>query len=195
MALIRRLRSTVGLVVISVLAFGCAAPTAPTTQETTGGTTSKGATPSSEPPITEPTRTARTDPVPALLRFEGRTVSGKRFAGASLAGEPALLWFWAPWCPTCRSQIPQVRDIASTYSDEVTVVGVGGLDDAPAIARFAQEVPEVIHLTDPEGAVWRHFEITEQSSFVLLGADGEEILTTGYGGADDLADRIASLVG
>jgi thiol-disulfide isomerase/thioredoxin len=34
-----------------------------------------------------------------LLRFDAKTVDGKDFSGQSLAGKPAVLWFWAPWCP------------------------------------------------------------------------------------------------
>ncbi len=38
-----------------------------------------------------------------------------------------MLWFWAPWCPTCRAQIPTVSGLGE-YADQVNVVGVGGLD-------------------------------------------------------------------
>ena len=37
------------------------------------------------------------DSVPKNLDFSGTTVSGDEFQGASLAGRPTLLWFWAPW--------------------------------------------------------------------------------------------------
>ena len=67
--------------------------------------------------------------VPATLQFRAETVDGRPFSGASLAGKPVVLWFWAPWCPTCRSQIPQVQDLAARYGDRVGVVGVGSLDD------------------------------------------------------------------
>jgi hypothetical protein len=33
-----------------------------------------------------------------LRSFAGTTVEGKPFSGASLAGKPTVLWFWAPWC-------------------------------------------------------------------------------------------------
>ncbi len=49
------------------------------------------------------------------LSFSGETIDGEAFEGASLAGRPAVLWFWAPWCPTCRGQIPQVTALASDY--------------------------------------------------------------------------------
>ena len=51
------------------------------------------------------------------------------------------------------------------------------------------------HLSDATGAVFRHFEVVQQSSFVLLDADGEKVYTVGYGGSDDLADRVADVAG
>ena len=133
--------------------------------------------------------------VPATLQFRAETVDGRPFSGANLAGKPVVFWFWAPWCPTCRSQIPQVQELAARYDDQVSVVGVGSLDDASAIAAFADDVPGPTQLADVDGSVWRHFGVIEQSSFVLLDAKGAVVLEAGYGGADDLADQVAALVG
>jgi thiol-disulfide isomerase/thioredoxin len=133
--------------------------------------------------------------VPAALDWEAETVTGETLAGSSLAGRPTVLWFWAPWCPTCRGQIPQVQELAARYGDQVTVLGVGSLDGAEAIAGFAEDVPEVTHLVDEAGTVWSQLEVTEQSSFVVLDAEGEETFRAGYGGAGDLDDRVAALVG
>ncbi len=146
-------------------------------------------------PTPEPDPDSSPQQVPATLDFTSTTVSGDPFEGASLAGRPALLWFWAPWCPTCRSQIPQVQDIAGQYGEDVAVVGVGSLDSAEAIAEFAEEVPAVTHLEDVDGALYRKFGIAEQSSFVLLDADGEVAFQTGYGGSEELAAEVADVVG
>jgi thiol-disulfide isomerase/thioredoxin len=132
---------------------------------------------------------------PQLLDFTATTVGGESFDGASLAGSPTVLWFWAPWCPTCRSQIPQVQDLAQAYGDRVDVVGIGSLDSAEAIADFAGDVDGVTHLEDVDGVLWQRFGITEQSSFVVLDADGEVAFEAGYGGEDDLAAEIDAVLG
>ncbi len=133
--------------------------------------------------------------VPEGLTWSARTVAGEPFEASSLAGRPTVLWFWAPWCPTCRGQIPQVQGIADTYGDEVNVVGVGSLDDAAAIADFAGDVPQITQLADEEGAVWKRYGVVEQSSFVLLDADGSVAAESGYRGAEELDAEIAGLVG
>jgi thiol-disulfide isomerase/thioredoxin len=129
----------------------------------------------------------------ASLDFTGTTLDGQSFDGASLEGKPAVLWFWAPWCPTCRAQIGTVSEVAETHEGEVAVVGVGGLDSKAAIEELAAEIPHVTHLVDPDGAVWKHFGVTAQSTYVVIDADGE-LVGEGYMDNDklvELADRLA----
>lgn len=156
----------------------------------------------SSTPSDEPSAEASTQPstkasgtVPALLDFTGVTVQGESFDGATLAGRPTVLWFWAPWCPTCRGQIPQVEALESVHGGEVNVIGVGSLDSAEAIAEFAGDVTGVTHLEDVDGELWTRFGVTEQSSFVVLDADGAVAFEAGYGGTSDLEAEVESLLG
>jgi thiol-disulfide isomerase/thioredoxin len=170
--------------------------------EPTGATPATSTTPQPEPTQTgKPGKADRTEedgaaaPVPESLRFSATTVTGEAFDGATLAGRPVLLWFWAPWCPTCRGQVPQVEGLAADYEGDLAVVGVGSLDSEDAIAEFAGDVEGVTHLVDTEGALWQRFGVVEQSSFVLLDADGEVAFEAGYGGSDALGDQVADVVG
>lgn len=129
----------------------------------------------------------------APLEFTGTTLDGQTFEGAELAGKPAVLWFWAPWCPTCHGQIPAVTDLATRHEGDVAVVGVGGMDQEKAIRGFAERVPVVTHLVDEEGEVWRHFGVTAQSTFHVLDADGT-IVAQGHLGDDELAALVDDLV-
>ncbi|WP_248580824.1 redoxin domain-containing protein [Nocardioides sp. InS609-2] len=131
-----------------------------------------------------------------MLDFSSQTVDGAAFEGSSLAGRPAVLWFWAPWCPTCRRQIAGVSAAADQFADEVAFVGVGSLDDSEAIDDFAADVParEIAQLADPDGEVWRHFGITEQSTYVVLDAEGRTV-TSGYLDDAELLDVVGDLAG
>lgn len=167
---------------------------ASTPAPTTPATTTPGPASSSADPSTS--TTAPEEPVPASLRFTGTTTTGQEFDGADLRGRPVLLWFWAPWCPTCRSQLPEVNELATTYQGKLQVVAVGSLDSADAISGFADDIdPDTVRLSDTQGSIWKHFRVTEQSSYVVLDAEGTETFRSGYGGSADLVDEVAAVTG
>lgn len=166
-----------------------APPPGPAPSPSRPAPTRGGGAPSSSAPVA-PADSAPTAPVPAALRFSATTVGGRAFDAAQLAGRPVVLWFWAPWCSVCARQAPKVADLAEEYGDRVAFVGVGSLDKAAALKRFAARAPGPIHLDDEDGRLYRDFRISEQSSFVVLDADGAEVLRSGY---DDDA-RLAAVV-
>jgi thiol-disulfide isomerase/thioredoxin len=134
-------------------------------------------------------------PTGSPLEFTATTVDGKPFDGRSLAGRPAALWFWAPWCPVCLQQAPGVRKAVEQHGDRVAIVGVAGLDKAAAMPEFIRlaKVEAMPHLSDEPGEVWRRFGITAQSTFVLIDAQGT-VTFRGRLAADDIPDRVAALL-
>lgn len=52
-----------------------------------------------------------------------------------------------------------------------------------------------MHLEDVDGELWKRFGVTEQSSFVLLDADGTVVFEAGYGGTDDLGAQVDDVLG
>ena len=176
---------------------GTPSPTSPGSATSASPSSTAASSPATSPssrPSETPLSTTRTQ-VPATLKFTATKVDGGEFNGAELAGKPALFWFWAPWCPVCKGQVEQVQGIARKHEGKVNVVGVGSLDDAKAISGFAAGAPGMTHLSDESGAVWRHFEVVQQSSFVLLDDKGTKVYEVGYGGSDELADRVAAVAG
>jgi hypothetical protein len=79
-------------------------------------------------PSTSPSEGGRSRSLPALLKFEAQTLDGTPFTGANLAERPLVFWFWAPWCPKCVSEGPAVAKVAKKYGDQVSFVGIAGLD-------------------------------------------------------------------
>lgn len=131
-----------------------------------------------------------------LLAFTATTLDGKAFDGMSLAGKPTVLWFWAPWCPICLQQAPGVRAAVERYGDRVNIVGVAGLDRTDAMPEFVRlaKVQAMTHLADEAGVVWKRFEVTAQSTFVLIDAAGQ-VTFRGRLDAGEVPDRVAALLG
>lgn len=130
-----------------------------------------------------------------VLRFTGTTVAGEPFDGTSLAGKPAVLWFWAPWCRTCKGQAPNVSALAEEYAGVVNIVGIAGLsDDTAGIADFAEGTSGITNLSDSEGELWRRFGIIEQSVFTVIDRHGE-VVSEGFLEDDELNDIVGALAG
>ncbi len=81
-----------------------------------------------------PARLAVGDPLPS---FSLPALDGSEVDGASLAGKPVVLNFWATWCQPCLKEIPELRELAR--DERVQVVGVA-LDEegARAVQPFVQ---------------------------------------------------------
>lgn len=111
--------------------------------------------------------------VPDQLRFTARTVDGRDFDGSSLAGKPAVLWFWAPWCPRCQGEADHIARIARESGDRVTFVGVAAQDKVPAMRRFIDKYDvKFTHLADTDASVWRRFDVTAQPAYAFIDSTG-----------------------
>lgn len=183
------------VVAVTLLVVGCGADDEPVGPAAAGPTTTSASPSPTATAKPLPSGAVTEPPVPAVLEFTGRTVDGASFRGSSVAGKPVVLWFWAPWCAVCRSQAPEVESLVATYGDDLAVIGIGSLDSGNAIAGFADDVRGPVHLSDPDGALWKRFRISQQSSFVVLDAAGREVLRTGYNDDDAVASAVEKIVG
>ncbi|WP_432072252.1 redoxin family protein [Streptomyces wuyuanensis] len=135
--------------------------------------------------------------VPKVLNFTATTVDGKPFDAKTLAGKPTVLWFWAPWCPTCKGQAAETAKVAADNAGTVNVVGVAGLDKNAAMRDFVSdtETGSFPHLSDEDGEVWKRFEVTQQSHYVILDKNGKTVYEGVLPGGKGLADKVAGLTG
>jgi thiol-disulfide isomerase/thioredoxin len=181
---LRRLLAILGS---AALLAGCAAPavTTPSAPITAAGPPSGAVVVSSTAPAV----------VPASLRFTGRTLDGAAFDATTLAGRPAILWFWAPWCATCASEAQSIGDLAKEYQGQLGILGIAGLGTNKAMHEFVSDlnVGNVPHLDDQAGAIWKKFKITQQSTYVFLDRSGH-VVKTGYLDDLQLTAEVKSLV-
>lgn len=130
----------------------------------------------------------------AQLHFTAKTLDGQPFSGESLSGKPAVLWFWAPWCPACQGEAPGVARVAAA-NPLVTFVGVGAQDKLPALQEFAAKygVDKFTELADTDAAVWAKFGVTRQPAYAFIRSDGSVEVVKGSLAESDLTDRVAAL--
>ncbi|TCB96486.1 redoxin domain-containing protein [Micromonospora zingiberis] len=163
----------------------------------------EAAAPGGAPPAGTPAVSAAASPsagptgpvsVPDTLRFTGKALDGTAFDAATLAGRPVVLWFWAPWCAACASQAWTVAEIAPQFRDTVPIIGVAGLGEHRAMSDFVTEfeLEPVPQIDDREGAIWRRFEVVQQSTFVIIDRDGR-VIHQGWLDGEDLTRRVTAL--
>ena len=76
-------------------------------------------------------------PIPAPIR----TVDGRTLTNADVAGRFVVLNFWAPWCPPCVREMPELDRFArSAAGKDVLVIGLA-IDEQPAVDKFIAAHP------------------------------------------------------
>lgn len=133
--------------------------------------------------------------VPKKLRFTARTVGDEAFDGASLAGQDAVFWFWAPWCTECRREAPHVAAVQAATQGEVTFVGVAGLGETAAMRAFVSDykVGAFTHVADLDGELWKRFGVVQQPAYAFVDDSGKVKVLRGELGEERLAAEVSEL--
>ncbi|MFD5830357.1 TlpA family protein disulfide reductase [Lentzea sp. NPDC060358] len=133
-------------------------------------------------------------PTPEKFRFTAKTLDGAEFRGEKLVGQPVVLWFWAPWCPSCNAEAPMIAKVAQRH-DKVQFVGVAARDQLDAMKKFVADhgMNGFPSLADLDGSVWQRFGVTAQPTFAFVRPDGSVELLAGSPTEEDLDAKVSSL--
>jgi thiol-disulfide isomerase/thioredoxin len=130
------------------------------------------------------------------LNFTGTTLSGAPFNAASLQGKPAVLWFWAPWCPFCNAEAPGVSQVAAA-NPKVTFLGVAARSDVGQMQGFVSKYNlNFTNLNDADGSIWARYGVPWQPAYVFYRADGTSTFVNNPFSAmpeQELSDRVHAL--
>jgi cytochrome c biogenesis protein CcmG, thiol:disulfide interchange protein DsbE len=69
-------------------------------------------------------------------QLPSQVLSGPRVDLASLRGKPALVNFWASWCPPCRQEAPELKRFDETLGNKANLVGVDWNDTTDNAKKF-----------------------------------------------------------
>lgn len=109
--------------------------------------------------------------------FTLNDLSGKPFTLSELREKkPALLIFWATWCPACLQAIPYFSNIYAQYSPrglEVVAINIATNDPLPRVQRFLEvnKLPYRI-LYDEKNEVSRVYGVFGIPTSLLIDRDG-----------------------
>ena len=64
--------------------------------------------------------------------FEIKTLSGEQFRLSDHQGKkPVYLVFWATWCPICKAEVPNIKELHAKLQDKVEILAINvGFQDS-----------------------------------------------------------------
>lgn len=84
---------------------------------------------------------ADADAIELLYRLTLPDAEGRPVALDALRRQPAILNFWATWCPPCVEEMPELSGIAEEFGPRsLQVIGIG-IDSASNIGEFSRKTP------------------------------------------------------
>lgn len=127
--------------------------------------------------------------------FTAARIGGGEFDAASIQGKDTVLWFWAPWCTTCRSEAPDVLESAAEFDGSVQVIGVAGRGEVADMEDFIGDTGtgDLVHLVDGDGSIWSQFEVISQPAFAFIDDSGDVEVVSSALGRDALVERMQAL--
>jgi thiol-disulfide isomerase/thioredoxin len=85
----------------------------------------------------------------------GKTLDGNVVRLSDFAGMPVVVFFWASWCPVCRTELPEMERLQlAAKKERVRVVGINGeeRDVFRKLHRGLADKMQMLHTYDPDQA-------------------------------------------
>lgn len=101
-------------------------------------------------------------------------LEGGEFRLSDQRGKPVLLIFGTTWCPSCREEIPRLKDIYARYAERGLIMVNINIQESPdKVSSYAEkyELP-YRSLLDEDGAVSERYGIRGVPAMILLDEKG-----------------------
>lgn len=118
-----------------------------------------------------PDRVAVGAPAPEI---NGQTQDGKNIRLSALRGSVVAINFWATWCGPCRTEMPELEQAMTRYSQlPLVVLGVNAGEQADKVKSYMTEVGVTFDsVLDLDGTIIDAYEITAFPTTVWIDAQG-----------------------
>lgn len=129
------------------------------------------------------------------VEFSAAKLGGGTLSSASFEGKDTVLWFWAPWCTTCRGEAPNVTAGAAEFAGEVDVIGVAGRGEVADMEDFVSDTDtgSLTHVVDEAGDIWSDYGVAAQPAFAFIDDDGSVEVVIGALGEDAFVEKLDAL--
>lgn len=140
---------------------------------------------------------SRVEPKPApnfeLLDYSGQTV---RFA--DLTGTPLVINSWASWCPPCRQELLEFRDVQKELGDQFKLVAINRAEPKDVAKQYTDELgisQDLLFLLDPDDSFYRQLGGIGMPETIFVNRAGQTVFhKRGPMDAEELKQRLEPLL-
>ncbi len=136
--------------------------------------------------------------------FDLPVLSGGRVKLSELRGHPVVVTFWQTWCPSCRSEFPELIKANAAYAAAgLVIVGINdpmqehsGGDGAKHVKLFVDELAVSFQIAlDKNGRTRDRFGVLTLPTTVFIDADGTvQSINRGPTSRDELERGLATIL-
>lgn len=129
-----------------------------------------------------------------LLDLDGNPVH------LSALGKPAIINFWASWCPFCIEEMPDFQRLHAMIGDRVTLLGINRAESLGTARRFTDQTgvryTVLLDLDDDLGGRGGPYQIIGMPTTLYVRADGRiDTVKIGFHSLEEMAELAGNLLG
>lgn len=106
--------------------------------------------------------------------FELRDLQGRTISLEEYKGKVVLLNFWAPWCRSCKAELPGLEALYAKYHKAgLEVISIGLNISEAGAKKLLQKIPLSFQvLLDPRGKTADSYRFSGLPASFIIGRDG-----------------------
>ncbi len=112
-----------------------------------------------------------------LIPFKGVDLDGQTLdLQQSIGNRPVMIIFWASWCPTCKTEVPKINQLAEKYRSrgmDFIAVNVGFNDSIERARAFVQQTEMTYPvLFDASGTIAQQYRLQGVPTIIIADKNG-----------------------